>query len=189
MFKAFVVLVIGVFLVGCTVAYKQPQIDLRSRSYPTSTTIDPKNVTKNVHYRDITRVKFVVLRTDSNNNPAGHRQFMEGVFRSLGFSDVLDDAGFAQRIIGSGMKVSGAGTYDLLTLHEIAKELGPFLVVDAGLWLGASTNWRNYLKITDPEMPDVLVSFDYTRLAFLSVESEFVYPTANFIRDWYLASK
>ncbi len=185
--KYWLLIFTSVLLVSCAV-HEIPKTSLAIENYHTSPTPTMTNMIKDEPYKNISRVNFVVINTDSTVEPARYKELVKYSLNSLGFKEIIDKEEFAHRIIEKGIPVSSSS--DLVSLRKIADVLGPFLVIDSSMMQSGSAGyWISTIRITDPETSSILLEAERRGMTLIDADKEYTYPIMNVLRSWYLKSR
>lgn len=183
------IMIFTTILTGCA-NFEIPDTSLQDGNIMGASKIEAKDVLINKPYNDIQRVEFVVLVANSNTDYNAYNNFMKIMLERIGFKNILSETEFSQLIIEKEIATAYVSTYDLVFLHKISNELGPFIVIDTTLRNIANSSWfDNQLKIINPEKPETLVRTHVRKSNFRGLDLGFNYPTINLINDWYKASR
>lgn len=74
---------------------------------------------------------------------------------------------------------------DLVALNKLSKVLGPFLILDANLFLVGDCHFKFNLEVTDPSSTDVLLKVSRFRTNWMDMDTEINYPMMNVVKRWY----
>jgi len=113
--------------------------------------------------------------------PALQRFFFESVTNTKAFDTVYDSEGLQKLVIAKGQTDFND---NLVGLHNLTKQLGPFLLVEPSVEWKGGYNFEATLKVVDPETTDTL--FEAKRKAFnwAGLDKPLFYPMFNAFLDW-----
>ncbi len=190
--KIFIIFGIAILLGGCgsPAKYQVPNVNLEVESYPSSSSIDAKDIFTNKPYSDVNRLKFVVLSPKNDLNYSEYKAFMKTSLIKIGFPKVLSETEFANLISEKRLAHKKDSLFDLEFLQKANKALGEFLVIKASLnHKDRHAVWGNQVEILDPESSETLLKFRIHKSLWNDIDKEFNYPAINLINDWYKSSK
>ena len=110
---------------------------------------------------------------------------MKDALIKIGFKKVYSERELSQMIIQSNLSAYVTNISDLISLHNLAKITGPFLVLESSVFLVGDCVFRFDLQIIEPLSSDTYLEISRIRTNWLDMDKEINYPILNVIKQWY----
>lgn len=181
-FLSAIVCVLGLSI-GCGSTLKPVTLDPTTGRFPTQTAIPDSSVKINKPYDSKYR-KLIYLKSDAKEITPYHKFFKESLENMHKFDTVGDKEYFEQLIIQKNLSDKVSNISDLVGLHNLAKEIGPFLVVEPTVLFKGGYNFSADLKAIDPENGQVLIEIHHDAFNWSGLDEPLFYPLLNRFMDW-----
>jgi hypothetical protein len=160
-------------------------IDQATGQFPASADVDKKYIKIYRPFSGVQNVNFVYLRAYSPYGEDRFYEFMKDALLKIGFKVTYSEKELSQRIIAIGLSNYVTNISDLISLNNLAKVTGPFLVVECNTFRLSDVVYRFDLRLIDPLSGDTHLEISRIRTAWLDVDKEINYPILNVIKQWY----
>lgn len=172
------------FILGCA-SFKPANIDVVTGQFPASVEVDKKHIKIYRPLAGIQEANYVYLRAFSSYSNDKFYNFMKDALIKIGFKKVYSERELSQIIIQSGLSACVTNISDIISLHNLAKITGPFLVLESNVFLVSSCVFRFDLQIIEPLSGDTYLEISRIRTNWLDMDKEINYPILNVIKQWY----
>lgn len=182
--KLFVVL--SAFLAaGCVASFKPVSIDETTGRFPASAEVDKQYIKILQPLAGIKEINYVYLRARAWSGGTRFYDFMRDALIKIGFKNVYSGKELSQMVIQSGLSASVTNLSDLISLNNLAKATGPFIVVDSTVYPVADVVYRFDVQVIEPLSGKTYLEISRIRTNWLDMDKEINYPILNVIMQWY----
>ena len=175
-------LALAALLAGCSTTFKSRPLDATGK-FTTSTKLDAGGV-KTVKpfqekYKTMLYVKPDEARTTRFNN------FWFESFKNMGvFTNVAQKSDFESMVIERKLTDKVTSVSDLIGLHQLQQQIGPFLVVEPNVeWKGGYDYFAS-LKATDPESGETVLYLEQNAFNWAGLDDPLFFPLLNAFLEW-----
>lgn len=183
--RAALSILLSLLLAGCA-AYQVVEIDAAKEPFPTQGKLKDSELARFRPHSDLSRPAFFVVHTRHSSQPKEYREFILGSLAQLGITETMDAEEFARMIIERDIDGADA-SLDLVNLHRVYREVGPYLVMVFNM--NSSGDWADHrITVIDPEGKEALFDARRRSVIFAGVDNEVNLPLLNALRDWVIAS-
>jgi hypothetical protein len=178
---AFLVLCV-LSVVRCSSTLKPATLDPAGR-FPTESRISPGGVKIARPFDSKFKPLLYVKIDDSKANM--YRDFFVSSFRNMNFFTVVNEkSDFEKMIIERKLTDKVSNVSDLIGLNNLAKQVGPFLVVEPHLEWQGGYNYIASLKAIDPETGETVLHLEQKAFNWAGLDKPLFYPLLNAFIDW-----
>ncbi len=190
MIKVVAVALAGLLCTGCSTPFVDRDLDPATGLYVGVSLVDPDDIRISTPFARIDEVQFVFLRTARGVREIDLEDFFRRRLADYGFSQVLNEAEFTQKIISTNLQKSISRLTDSMSLARAAEAFGPFLIVETTerVVQHASTHVQT-LRVTDPISRAVLLDIYREKVNWLGYDDAIAYPLQNALKSWIDASR
>jgi hypothetical protein len=153
--------------------------------FPTSTEVDKKHVKIFRPLAGVEEVKYVFLQSSRAFGNDRFYDFMKDALLKIGFKKVYGEEELAKMVIQAGLSQYITNLSDLISLNNLAKATGPFLVLRARVYLVSDVVYRFDLQLIDPLSGSTYLEMSRVRTNWFDMDTEINYPVLNLIKQWY----
>jgi len=178
-------IVLIVYLMSSCAVYKPLNIDPATGQFPASADVDKKYIKIYRPLAGVQDIDFVYLRAYSPYGEDRFHEFMKDALLKIGFKVPYSEKELSQRIIAIGLSNYVTNISDLISLNNLAKVTGPFLVVECNTFRLSDVVYRFDLRLIDPLSGDTHLEISRILTAWLDVDKQINYPILNVIKQWY----
>lgn len=179
-------IILSLFLIsGCVTSYKPANIDEATGQFPASADVDKKYIKIYRPFAGVQDVNYVYLRAYSPYGKDKFYEFMKDALWKIGVKTTYSEKELSQRIIASGLSNYVTNISDLISLNNLAKAAGPFLILECNVFRLTDVVYRFDLQLIDPLSGDTYLEISRIRTAWLDMDKEINYPILNVIKQWY----
>jgi len=182
--KKLVVIFVLLLMAGCA-SFKPASIDQATGQFPASCEVDKKYIKILQPLAGINEVNYVYLRTHTPYSNDRFYDFMKDALLKIGFKKVYSGKELSQMIIKSGLSTYITNLSDLISLNNLAKATGPFIVLDSTLYPVTNVVFRFDVQVIEPLSGDTFLEISRIRTNWLDMDKEINYPMLNVIKQWY----
>lgn len=175
-------------LVGCALPFKPAELDPKTGMFMTTVEVDDKYIKIYKPLAGVSEEKFIYLRAYSPYGGDKFYSFMKDSLEKIGFKKVYSEKELAQMIIQGGLSGYVTNISDLISLNNLAKATGPYLVLESHVYPVADTVFRFDLQLIEPLSGDTYLEISRIRTNWLDMDTEINYPIINVIKKWYQES-
>ena len=178
--------ILSLFIIsGCTTFFNPLNIDEATGRFPASVDVDKKYIKIYHPFAGIQQVHYVYLRAYSPFGQDKFYEFMKDALLKIGFKITYNEKELSQRVIASGLSNYVTNISDLISLNNLAKATGPFLILECNTFRLTDVVYRFDLQLIDPLSGDTYLEISRIRTAWLDIDQEINYPILNVIKQWY----
>jgi hypothetical protein len=178
-------IILSLFLMYSCTVYNPVNIDQATGQFPASAEVDKKYIKIYRPFAGVQDINFVYLRAYSPYGKDRFYEFMKDALLKIGFKVAYSEKELSQRIIAVGLSNYVTNISDLISLNNLAKATGPFLIVECNTSRLSDVVYRFDLQLIDPLSGDTYLEISRIRTAWLDVDKEINYPILNVIKQWY----
>jgi hypothetical protein len=173
-------------MTGCAAPFKPANINPQTGLFSTNVEVDKKHIKILSPLTGVQESNYVFLRTyASYGGNDRFYEFMKDALIKIGFRTVYSERELSQMIIKSGLSVYVTNISDLISLNNLAKITGPYLIVEANVFRVTDTVFRFDLQIIEPLSGDTYLEISRIRNNWFDMDTEINYPILNIIKQWY----
>ena len=170
---------------GCVASFKPAEIDKATGQFPASTDVDKKHVKIFQPLAGIKEAKYIYLRTHSQFQNDKFYDFMKDALIKIGFENVYSERELSRMIVRSGLSSFVTSISDMVSLNNLAKVTGPFLVLQSNVFLVGDCVYEFDLEMIEPLSGNTYLEISRVRTAWLDIDKEVNYPILNVIKQWH----
>lgn len=178
-------IVISLFLMSGCASFQPANIDATTGQFPASVEVDKKYIKIYRPFAGVQDINYVYLRAYSPYGKDKFYEFMKDALSKIGFKTTYSERELSQRIIAGGLSTYVTSISDLISLNNLAKATGPFLILDCNVFRLTDVVYRFDIQLIDPLSGDTYLEISRIRTAWLDVDKEINYPVLNVIKQWY----
>ncbi len=183
-FKKLLVIFALLSVTGCA-SFKPVSIDQATGRFPASAEVDKKYIRIQQPLVGINEVNYVYLRAHSPYGNDRFYSFMKDALLKIGFKKVYSEKELSQLIIKNGLSTFITNLTDLISLNNLAKATGPFIVLDSAVFPVTSAVFRFDVQVIEPLSGDTFLEISRIRTNWIDMDNEINYPILNVIKQWY----
>jgi len=187
--RYFFIITLFFLITGCAAPFKPANIDPSTGQFPASVDVDEKYIKIYRPLAGIEEANYIYLRAYSPYGDEAFYCFIKDALLKMGFKEVVSEEELSQMIIQSGLSDHVTSISDLISLSNLAKTTGPFLVLEASVFRIGETVYRFDLQLIEPFSGDTYLEISRIRTVWLDFDNEVNYPILNVIKRWYDESK
>jgi hypothetical protein len=178
-----VLLVLCVLTVArCSSTLKPATLDPGGR-FATASRISPEGV-KIAKPFDAKFKPLLYVKIDDSKAET-YRDFFVSSFRNMNvFTAVNAKSDFEKMIIERKLTDTVSNVSDLIGLHNLAKQIGPFLVVEPYLEWTGGYNYVASVKAIDPATGETVLHLEQKAFNWAGLDKPLFYPLLNGFIDW-----
>lgn len=170
---------------GCAASFKPANLNPTTGQFPTSVEVDKKHIKIYLPLAGIQETNFIYLRAYSPYNNDNFYEFMKDALLKIGFQKVYSERELSQMIIKSGLSKYVTNISDFISLNNLAKLTGPYLIVESNIFPLTDVVYRFDLQLIEPLSGDTCLEISRIRTNWLDMDTEINYPILNVIKQWY----
>lgn len=110
---------------------------------------------------------------------------MKDALLKIGFKRVYGEKELSQMVIKSGLSQIVSNISDLISLNNLAKATGPFIVMKSRVYRVGDAVYRFDLQVIEPLNSSTCLEMSRIRTNWLDMDTEINYPVLNLIKQWY----
>ena len=181
-----ILVILFLFLIPACATFEPVNIDKTTGLFPASAEVDKKYIKVYRPVAGVQDINYLYLRAYSPYGNDKFYGFMKDALSKIGFKTIYSEKELAQRVIASGLSNCGVTNIsDLISLNNLAKATGPFLVMECNVFRVGDAVYRFDLQLIDPLSGETYLEISRIRIAWLNVDREVNYPMLNVIKQWY----
>ncbi len=170
-------------LIGCGSTLKPVVLDQNTRRFPTQTVLG-SDATKVKKPLDPKLTKLAYIKSDAKSTTQYHQFFKSCVETMKKFDKVSDKEDFETLIIQKNLGSKVSNVSDLVGLHNLAQEIGPFLVIEPNAVHKGGYNYEADLKAINPTTGETLLHLHHAAFNWSGLDEPLFYPLMNAFLDW-----
>jgi hypothetical protein len=178
-------LILSLFSISSCASFKPANLDEVTGQFPASVEVDKKYIKIYRPFSGVQDINYVFLRAQSPFAGDRFYEFMKDALLKIGFKKTYDEKELSQKIIASGLSNCVTNISDIVSLHNLAKVTGPFLVIECNIFRLTDAVFRFDLQLIDPLSGDTYLEISRIRTAWLDIDKEINYPILNVIKQWF----
>lgn len=179
-------IILSLFLIfGCVASFKPADIDEANGQFPASADVDKKYIKIYRPFAGVQDVNYIYLRAYAPYGKDKFYEFMKDALLKIGFQITYSEKELSQRIIASGLSNYVTNISDLISLNNLAKATGPFLILECNIFRLTDVVYRFDLQLIEPLSGNTYLEISRVRTAWLDMDKEINYPILNVIKQWY----
>jgi len=177
------VILIGM-LAGCNTTLQVTKPDPATGLYANASMLKPGDVVVEEKFDPVYK-RLLYLKIESKNRDKRFTNFFMSAFREMNtFEKVVTQDELEAMIIERNLGSKVPGVSDLVSLNNLSKEIGPFLIVEPdGTWLGGY-KWEATLKAIDATTGKTVLYLDATALNLSGLDDPLLHPLINGFINW-----
>lgn len=169
-------------LTGCSTTLKATKVDSSGR-FPTDTAMSAEGVKVVKPFQDKYKQLLYVKIDESKANM--YKDFFVTSFTNSNlFAKVNQKTDFEQLVIERKLADKVSNVSDLIGLNNLAKQIGPFLVVEPYVEWKGGYNYIASLKAVDPENGETVLHLEQEAFNWNGLDKPLFYPLFNGFIDW-----
>jgi hypothetical protein len=184
-YKIWILVLSLVFMTGCAGAFKLANVDPATGRFPTSVEVDKKYIKIFRLVPGVQETNYVYLRAASEFGGDRFYDFMKDALQKIGFKKIYSQRELSQFVVKSGLSQYVTSISDLVSLNNLAKAAGPFLIIECRVFRVSDVVFRFDLQLIDPLTGETSLEISRIRTNWLDMDSEINYPILNVIKQWY----
>jgi hypothetical protein len=167
---------------GCSSTLKATTLDASGR-FPTGTLLDPSGVKVNKPFNDKFKPMLYVKIDDSKVSE--YRDFFVSSFANTGiFGKVQRKEQLEQMVIERNLSTQVSNISDLIGLNNLARQIGPFLVVEPSVEWKGGYDYVASVKAVDPENGETVLHLEQKAFNWAGLDKPLFYPLFNGFVEW-----
>lgn len=184
MFRIFSTLLILFLMLGCA-SFKPANIDETTGQFPASTEVDKQYIKIYEPLAGIKEANYVYLLAHSPYGTDRFYNFMKDALIKIGFPKVYSRKELSRLVIQNGLEAYITDLSDPISLNNLAKATGPFIILDSSVFPVADVVFRFDVQVIDPLSGDTYLEISRIRTNWLDMDKEINYPILNVIKHWH----
>jgi len=176
------VLCVAFGLSACTTTMKPTTLDSKTGLFPTSSLVDAKDIAVQEpfvpEYAALLYVKTDVKSEKYNDF------FMKSFSQLKPYKSVVDKSGMEALVISRGLTDKVPSVSDLVGLNRLAKEIGPFLVLEPDIEWEGGYNFSSSFKVTDASTGKPVLVIKRQAFNWAGLDAPLFYPMMNAFAEW-----
>jgi hypothetical protein len=175
----------SILIVSSCASFKPATIDETTGQFPASAEVDQKYIKILQPLAGIKEVNYVYLRARSPYGGDRFYDFMKDALIKIGFKKVYSARELSQMVIQSGLSTYVTNLSDLISLNNLAKATGPFIIFDSTVYPVTDVVFRFDVQVIEPLSGNTYLEISRIRTNWLDMDKEINYPILNVIKQWY----
>ncbi len=169
-------------LAGCSTTMKATTVDSETGRFSTSNSLKPEEVITQEPFK-AEHAELLYVKTDSKS--ADYNDFFVKSFMQMKpYKVVLDQAGLEALVIERSLTDRVSGISDLVALNRLAREIGPFLIVEPTAEWKGGYNFSSTIKATDAMTGKAVLDIRRNAFNWAGLDKPLFYPMLNAFADW-----
>jgi len=169
------------FLGGCSSTLKPTKLN-EDGYFNTGTVISADCIKIQKDFKDEYKA-LLYVKTDEKNEKLN--EFFLDTFTNMEiFDEVKDKAGMENLVFEKDLSDSVSSVSDRIGLHNLQKEIGPFLVVETYVEWKGSYDFMSKLTAFDPQSGKEVLVLEKTAFNWVGLDKPLFYPLFNAFLDW-----
>ncbi|NJD55323.1 MAG: hypothetical protein FIA94_02840 [Nitrospirae bacterium] len=182
--RIFLLLLFSFLTLGCA-SFKPANIDETTGQFPASAEVDKQYIKIYQPLAGIKEANYVYLLARSPYGNDKFYSFMKDALIKIGFKKVYSRKELSQLVIKSGLSTYITDLSDPISLNNLAKATGPFIILDSNVFPVADVVFRFDVQVIEPLSGDTYLEISRIRTNWLDMDKEINYPILNVIKQWH----
>lgn len=182
--RAVFTLVIALFLAGCNTTLQITRPDPTTGLYATGTVLKPSDVVVEEQFDPVYK-RMLYVKIESKNQDKRFSDFFTSAFKEMNvFDKVLTKDDLESFIIEKSLGNKIPGVSDLVSLNNLSKEIGPFLIVEPDASYLGGYKFEATLKAVDASTGKTVLLLDAKALNMSGLDDPLLHPLINGFINW-----
>jgi hypothetical protein len=174
-------------LEGCSSTLQATKLD-ETGHFSTGTLVDSDGVKAEKAFSEKYKAMLYVKIDDSKTEK--YKSFFVSSFENMGtFSKVDQKSDLEQLVIEKKLSASVPNVSDMIGLHNLEGQIGPFIVVEPYVEWKGGYNFVASLKATDPETGETVLWLEQKAFNWAGLDKPLFYPLLNGFLEWTQGKK
>lgn len=178
-----IVFLIALIATGCSSTLKPAPRDPATGLFPTNTKLSSESV-KILQPFDEKYRTLVYVKTDESKAKQYNDFFGESLKNMGTFKKVVTKEDLEKMVVTRNLTDKVSNISDLIGLNQLAKQIGPFLIVQPYVEVKQSYNFFAHLKAIDPETGTTVLLLEQTAFNWAGLDEPLFFPLMNGFMQW-----
>ena len=168
---------------GCSSTLKPPVLNTESGFFSKRTTLAEDDVKIQVPFQRDKHRKLLYVKTDAKNEQF-NTFFFESFVAMDFFEKVVDKEQLASIVLEQNLADKVSSISDLVGLHNLASQIGPFLIVEPFAEHTGGYGYSARLVAIDPETGRTVLEIHNDAINWAGLDKPLFYPLFNAFLEW-----
>lgn len=173
------------FVIVSCASFKPANLDPSTGKFPAWTKVHERYINIFRPLAGVKEARYVYLRTYAKYGDDRFYDFVKDALIKIGFPKVYSKKELYEMISQSGLSPYIKSLSDPISLHNLAKVTGPFIVLVCSVFPVSDTVFRFDVQLIEPLSGDIYLEISRIRINFADMDREINYPILNVIKQWY----
>ena len=180
--RLFTLILATQFFAGCSTTFKPSKVDAAG-VFSTGSKISADGIKINKPFLE--KYKALVYIATYDADGAKFNDFLFESFKNMGvFTEVMRKSDLEHLIIKRNLTDKITNVHDLLALHELERQIGPFLIVQPHVQFMGHFTFSAQLKVIDAESGETVLLLENTAFIWTGLDEPLFYPLFNGFLEW-----
>ncbi len=180
--RLFVLILFSGVICGCSTTLKPRPLDAGGR-FPTSYQLDAGGVKVAKPFPEKAR-DLAFVHSEAPEATAYAKFWVESIRHLRAFTNVVLKPELEALVIDKKLTSKVSGVSDLIGLHQLAEQIGPFLVVEPILIFRGGYNFTATLKAIDAASGETVLMLEQKAFNWSGLDDPLFYPLLNAFGQW-----
>ena len=168
---------------GCGSTLKPPTLNPKTGRFNTGTKLYGEDIKVRERFHPDKYLHLLYVKTDAKSEKY-NTFFLESFSNMQVFHEVVDQERLAAIVLERKLADRVPNISDLIGLHNLAKEIGPFLIVEPYAEFKGGYDFSARLKAIDPETGQIVLEIRKDAFNWAGLDKPLFYPLFNAFLEW-----
>lgn len=173
---------------GCSTTMKPRTLDTITRQFPTETKLSADSVKTQKPFAEKFK-SLVYVKTDESikfpHQAKQYNDFFVESMRNMGtFDKVVTKQDLEALVLERKLTDRVSNISDLIGLNQLARQMGPFLVVEPYVEWKGGYSFFAHLKAIDPESGETVLLLEQNAINWSGLDDPLFFPLMNGLLQW-----
>lgn len=174
---------LAVAVTGCSTTLKPRALDTTTGQFQTDTKLSADSVKAQKPFVEKYK-SLVYVKTDESKAKQYNDFFVESMKNMGTFNKVVTKQDLETLVLERKLTDRVSNISDLIGLNQLAKQMGPFLVVEPYVEWKGGYNFFAHLKAIDPESGETVLLLEQNAFNWAGLDDPLFFPLMNGLLQW-----